>query len=660
MDSAGWDRCLRYGEYCYLSRACVCQDEFAESFFETKMRVVRPVGPTEAPVPSAYAGGPLSRVWAKYLLDAAAWGVGLAAAGLLRFDFDPLLVNWSALALLWVGSALIQLLAGWIFYLYRGRHPYGSFDEVTSLVWSVLFQMATLGVVVAIFGILWDVPRSAVFVAAVIAFVLMGAIRYLKRAMAERNIAPQEGAERTLVYGAGYLGGNLIRRMRTDALSAFVPVGVIDDDPNKRQVWLHGVRVLGMRDDLGAVAQATNATVIVIAIGRVDAATLRTINDAATAADLRIMVLPSLRELLEGHSRLGDLRDISIEDLIGRQPVDTQIESIADYIQGKRVLVTGAGGSIGSELCRQITKFYPAELMMLDRDETGLQAAQISISGHGLLDTKDVVLADIRDADALQRIFDERRPEVVFHAAALKHLPMLEQYPGEAWKTNVLGTVNVLQAAMSVGVATFVNISTDKAANPTSVLGHSKRVAEKLTAWAAQTTGKKYVSVRFGNVIGSRGSMLPTFTSLIEAGGPLTVTHADATRFFMTIPEACQLVVQAGGIGRPSEVLILDMGEPVRILDVAERMIEMSGKDIDIVFTGLRPGEKIHEELIGVNESDERPIHPKISHASVSVLSPDRLDQAEWETRCRSHDFDTIDVRVQDVLNAVKDTATHE
>ena len=274
---------------------------------------------------------------------------------------------------------------------------------------------------------------------------------------------------------------------------------------------------------------------------------------------------------------------------------------------------------------------------MVDHDETGLQSTQISILGHGLLDTKDVVLASIRDEDALKLIFAQRQPQVVFHAAALKHLPMLEQYPHEAWQTNVLGTLNVLRAAQSVGVLTFVNISTDKAANPTSVLGHSKRVAEKLTAWAARHTGARYLSVRFGNVIGSRGSMLPTFTALIEAGGPLTVTHPEVTRFFMTISEACQLVVQAGGIGNPGEVLILDMGQPVKILDVAQRMIEMSGKQIEIVFTGLRPGEKLHEELMGDNESDERPIHPKISHTSVDSIPPERLDKAEWEARCRRH-----------------------
>lgn len=246
------------------------------------------------------------------------------------------------------------------------------------------------------------------------------------------------------------------------------------------------------------------------------------------------------------------------------------------------------------------------------------------------------MLADIREEATLRDIFAERRPEVVFHAAALKHLPMLEQYPDEAWKTNVLGTLNVLNAARGVGVDTFVNISTDKAANPTSVLGHSKRVAEKLTAWAGQETGMRYLSVRFGNVIGSRGSMLPTFQTLIEAGGPITVTHPDVTRYFMTIPEACQLVIQAGGIGRTGEVLILDMGEPVSILEVAKRMIAMSGKNIEIVFTGLRHGEKLHEVLVGAQENLERPFHPKVSHTRADSISPERLDKAGWEARMLS------------------------
>ena len=579
--------------------------------------------------------GSASRHGAQYAFDAGAWSFALLLAILLRFDFDFDRIHWASLLILCLAVLTVQLTAGAILFLYRGRHPSGSFAEIKALMLTVLLTTAGLGIPILVVGTGIQIPRSILFIAAPIAFVLMGTVRYVKRQLVEKSNRPSDHAEIALVYGAGYLGSMIVRRMLTDRASRYIAVGLLDDDSAMRNVWLDGVRVLGTRTDMLRVARATGATVLVVAIGRADAALLREISDGALLAGLVVKVLPPLEELLEGKSRLRDLRDLSIEDLIGRHPVDTEVALIAGYLRGKRVLVTGAGGSIGSELCRQISKFEPSELIMLDHDETGLQSTQLSILGHGLLDTKDVVLGSIRDPAALRLIFERRLPEVVFHAAALKHLPMLEQYPGEAWKSNVMGTLNVLQAARAVGVTTFVNISTDKAAKPTSVLGHSKRVAEKLTAWMAHDTGRTYLSVRFGNVIGSRGSMLPTFTSIIEAGGPLTITHPDVTRFFMTIPEACQLVVQAGAIGQPAEVLILDMGEPVRILDVAQRMIDMSGKDIAIVYTGLRPGEKLHEELIGEGETDHRPIHPKIAHASINPLSPQDLDRESWEARCR-------------------------
>jgi len=598
------------------------------------------------------ARGPLSRFGTQYLIDAVAWVFALIFAVLLRYDFDSSQVSWRWLSVIVIATLIVQVIVGWAVYLYRGRHPYGSFAEVRSLLYAVLLTALAIGVPVALLGTLIQVPRSIFLIAAPIAFVLMGGVRYIKRLIVESLIEHDDEAEPALVYGAGYLGSTIVRRMLTDRNSLFLPVGIIDDSPARRNSWFDGVRVLGTGSDIEAIAATTEAKVLVIAIAKADAGFLREINDRATAAGLKVKVLPPLEEIIEGKSRLRDLRDISIEDLIGRHPVDTKVESIAGYLKGKRVLVTGAGGSIGSELCRQIHKFAPSELIMLDHDETGLQSTQISIFGHGLLDTPDVVLASIRDAESVMEIFQNRRPEVVFHAAALKHLPMLEQFPEEAWKTNVLGTLNVLEAAQSVGVTTFVNISTDKAANPTSILGHSKRVAEKLTAWAAQKSGQRYLSVRFGNVIGSRGSMLPTFTSLIEAGGPLTITHPDVTRFFMTIPEACQLVVQAGGIGRPGEVLILDMGEPVRILDVAQRMIDMSGQDIAIVYTGLRPGEKLHEELVGSNETDERPVHPKISHTAVSSISPENLDKDRWMERCRAAYPEQVQVDQTEILPA--------
>ena len=568
-----------------------------------------------------------------FAADAAAWGLGILAALVLRFDFNLMRIHWGWTLVVIGITALLQLAAGWLFSLYRNRYQVGSFDEVRVLVLDVVIVMTVAWLFAYVVGYGNGIPRSTLFIAAPITFSLMGVARYVARLYVERQMLPGSEAERTLLYGAGYLGVQTAKRLLTDAKGSALPVGFIDDDPKKRRQEVRGVRVLGGFDDLADVARRTRATKLIVCIGDADAGLMRRVDEAANRAGMTALVLPPLDQILRNNSVISDLRQLSIEDLIGRHPVRLDTESIASYLQDRRVLVTGAGGSIGSELCRQLARFAPRELIMLDRDETSLQETQLSISGHGLLDTNDVVLADIRDAGALERLFLERRPEVVFHAAALKHLPMLEQYPDEAWKTNVLGTLNVLRAAQAAEVSTFVNISTDKAANPTSVLGHSKRVAEKLTAWMAERTGQRYLSVRFGNVIGSRGSMLPTFRKLIDAGGPVTVTHPNVTRFFMTIPEACQLVVQAGGIGRPGEVLILDMGEPVSILDVAKRMIAQSGRDVDIVFTGLRHGEKLHEELVGDGEGDERPYHPKISHARVDSISPSVLDHEGWVAR---------------------------
>lgn len=567
---------------------------------------------------------------AQFVLDAVAWTVGLLAGVFFRYEFDGSQMNWPPLLAVCAALAMSQLVLGWMLWLYRGRYSSGSFEEAAALLVTVIAAALLVGTPTVIIGSSLGIPRSATLIALPLAFLLMGATRYLRRLNSHRLIKPHSDAKRTLVYGAGHMGQLLIRNMLADSHSGYQPVGLIDDDLAKRNLRLVGIPVLGDSGRLAELASKSGAEVLIVSIARADSELLRSISDSAFSCGLQVKVLPALSEIMEGKAAPADVRDIAIEDLIGRHPVDTEIASIAGYLKGKRVLVTGAGGSIGSELCRQIVRFEPAELMMLDRDESGLQGAQISIAGHGLLDTKDVVLADIRDPDALGEIFRERQPEVVFHAAALKHLPMLEQYPGEAWKTNVLGTLNVLNAARDVGVSTFVNISTDKAADPTSVLGHSKRLAEQLTAWAAANGNERYLSVRFGNVIGSRGSMLPTFQSLIAAGGPLTITHPEVTRFFMTIPEACQLVVQAGGIGSPGEVLILDMGEPVRIQDVAERMIAASGRDIEIVYTGLREGEKLHEVLVSHDESDIRPIHPKISHTRAVPLAPEDLDAQPW------------------------------
>ena len=577
---------------------------------------------------------PSRKAWAAFLLlDVTVWLLVLPTAALLRFDFNAYAVEWGPLAAVGVITVVLQLVLGYLTHVYRGRHGYGTFDEVRALALLVLMVSALVTVVLLAVGVMWEVPRSLMLIAGPLALVLMLGVRYIQRIRQERRHGPGEHAEPTIVYGAGVLGDQMLRRMQLDDDSRFRPVALLDDDRQLRNRVVRGVPVLGALRDLDDVVMRTGATQLVVAISAADHHLVKKVADAAAQTGVHVRVLPKLSKELAGHAGLADLRDLSIEDLIGRETVDTSVEDAAEYLAGKKVLVTGAGGSIGSELCRQIQRFAPAELIMLDRDETLLQEAQLETEGHGLLHTRDVVLADIRDDDALTAVFEERRPDVVYHAAALKHLPMLEQYPDEAWKTNVLGTLNVLRAAQRVDVQTFINVSTDKAANPTSALGHSKRVAEKLTAWMGTQTGRPYISVRFGNVIGSRGSMLPTFHKLIRRGQTVTVTHPDVTRYFMTIPEACHLVIQAGAIGTSGEVLILDMGEPVKILDVAERMIAMSGKDIAIKFTGLRHGEKMHEELIGAGESDARPLHPKISHASVQILAPENLDRVEWLRR---------------------------
>lgn len=564
-------------------------------------------------------------------MDAGVWVIALPAATLIRLDFDPLRVAPALLGTAIILAVLLQAVSGWAFGLYRYLHRYGSRQDAQNLMLVVTSVGATLTIARFVGPAAEDFPRSVPLIALLVAFLLMAGVRLVHRALRDRRCRPGEAATPTLVYGAGQLGQHVIQQMNNDKYSPFRPVGAIDDNPRLRNFRSEGVRVLGDRSHLAQVAKETGAKALIFAIARADSELLRKVSDAADAAGLRLLVLPVLGDVLEGRAGLSELRDVSIDDLIGRQPVDIELNSVAGFITGKRVLVTGAGGSIGSELCREIMRFSPAEVIMLDRDETALQGTQISISGHGLLDTDEVVLADIRDQKTVEKIFLDRRPEVVFHAAALKHLPMLEQYPNEAWQTNVLGTLHVLRAAKAAGVETFVNISTDKAAKPTSVLGYSKRLGERLTAWFAADTKKAYLSVRFGNVIGSRGSMLPTFRSQIEAGGPLTVTHPDVTRYFMTIPEACQLVVQAGAIGLPGEVLILDMGDPVRIMDVAERMIAKSGRKIAISITGLRQGEKLHEDLLGVGEAELRRIHPKISHSVVPPLCPTELVLNHWD-----------------------------
>ena len=553
--------------------------------------------------------------------DVLAWLAAYLTFAWLRLDVVSYGVPWVEVVSVGLATATVYLALAATVRLHQGRANTASLEEMVLLG----TMMMSAGLIV--FGLnLWFqwIPRTIPVGATLAALVAAAWGRAVWRRLRERDdeSLEYEGASRVLVVGAGEAARELVGSMLRDPSRTWRPVGLLDDDPHKRHLRIRNVPVLGTTSQLGEQVARTGVGTVVIAIPSATAETVDRIRVAALKAEAAVKVLPSTTQLLTSTVGIRDLRDINLTDVLGRHQLDTDIETIASYLTGRKVLVTGAGGSIGAELCRQIHRFAPAELMMLDRDESALHAVQLSIHGRALLDSDDVILCDIRDQQAVNAVFASRRPDVVFHAAALKHLPMLEQYPAEAVKTNIVGTRNVLDAADLVDVERFVNISTDKAANPCSVLGYSKRIAERITADRARDAAGTYLSVRFGNVLGSRGSVLTSFAGQIASGGPVTVTDPDVTRFFMTIEEACQLVIQAAAIGGPGEALVLDMGSPIRILDVAHQLIEQSDVPVRIEFTGLREGEKLHEELFGDDEpQDVRPAHPLVSHVPVPPIS---------------------------------------
>jgi FlaA1/EpsC-like NDP-sugar epimerase len=553
-----------------------------------------------------------------FAVDSMLWTLAIPLAFWLRYDYDTSRLGGALLVPVLL-AVVLQGLFGLALGLYRRKWRYGTFDEVCMVALTAGF----VGVVLT--AALWSetrVPRSVPMLAMGLGLLSQIAVRSAWRLKHERANRPS-GAhlQRLVVVGAGDGAEQVLRTLRASSDSSYVPGAMLDDDPSKRNLRLSGVRVEGKVGDLTAVAARHHADAVLVAVPSADSSFIRRVSDLAGPLKLKLLVLPPVDHLLGGVGE-DDIRPVNEADLLGRHPADIDPDAVAGYITGKRVLVTGAGGSIGSELCRQLAKFEPAKLFMLDRDESGLHGTQLSIEGRAMLDDDGLILADIRDAARVDEVFAWARPDVVFHAAALKHLPLLEMHPDEGWKTNVGGTLNILRAAQRHGTARLVNISTDKAANPTSVLGWTKRITERLTAYFAAEGPTECVSVRFGNVLGSNGSVLKAFEKQAALGLPITVTHPDITRYFMTIEEAARLVVYAGAIGDPGEVLILDMGEPVRIMDVAERFAAQHEPPLEIVITGMRPNEKLHEDLISVDELGVRRVHHSITHVTTEPLRP--------------------------------------
>lgn len=551
--------------------------------------------------------------------DVAAWGCALALQAWARPDFDmrhDAFVYWGV-------ASLLFLLAAAAVGLHRGRASVASLEETLLLGAAVTITCGAF-VIVSRFVMSRPLPVAVPVTTAFLALVLMwwGRVAWRTQELHAR-VRPASGRSvPVVVLGAGDAGRQLVRSMLTTPGAAWRPAALLDDDRAKRNLRLSGVPVRGGSSDIARVAEETGARILVIAIPSMGAPRLRAISFEALSAGLEVKVLPGVTELLGNPVGLQDVRDLDLVDLLGRRQIETDIASIADYLRCKRVLVTGAGGSIGSELCRQLQLWGPAELLMLDHDDSALHAVQASLADP-CPTRAEILLADIRDAEEMQRILGQRRPHVVFHAAALKHVPILEAFPSEAVKTNVWGTLNVLEAALSAGVDKFVNISTDKAADPISVLGYSKRITERLTAhFDLLSDNASFLSVRFGNVLGSRGSVLGSFAAQIAAGGPVTVTHPDVTRYFMTVQEAIQLVIQAGAIGTSGDALVLDMGEPVNIDRLARKLVQLSGRDIAIEYTSLRAGEKLSESLFATSEVRRRTAHPMISRVAVPPESP--------------------------------------
>lgn len=574
-------------------------------------------------------------------LDSLAWLIALPIGFLLRYG-DADLINPTGLFIVSALAVIIQLGLGYALGLYRNRYSYGSFSEAMLLYPVVVVDVIAIQIALLLFAWHIDVPRSVVIIAFPFAIMAMMVMRYAKRIVEDITNRPNsEKSEPVIIYGGGFVGRSLVASLMSDPRSQYRPVGIVDDDPGLRNARIHSVAVIGRGTDLPLLVKRYGVSKVFYAMSDPHEKSFERLSLKMRENDVQVhKITGMISEVTAGaDAEPDDANRMIIEGVRGKIDYEIDNEDISSYLTGKRVLVTGAGGSIGSELCRQISKYDPAELMLLDHDETLLMESKYSLLGSTALDDNCIVLADIRDPEAISAVFEERRPEVVFHAAALKHVSALEAYPKEAWKTNTLGTQNVLEAASQVEVEVFVNVSTDKAADPTTALGQSKRTAEQLTSWYGHHTGKRYVSVRFGNVFGSRGSVKPIFTQQIKDGGPITVTHKDATRFFMLIPDACMLVMLAGAIGNSGDVLVLDMGKPVRIFDVAENLRRLYERyDIDIEITEMRPGEKLEEVLFGKDEHmQQSEKNPYISHAKTPPLSPLDLDYSQWYDNYLTH-----------------------
>ncbi|PPA69244.1 polysaccharide biosynthesis protein [Jeotgalibacillus proteolyticus] len=523
-----------------------------------------------------------------------------------------------------------HLFFSWKLNLYKKAWEYASIGELLILIKIVTYSVLTA--LIAQQLILQETAFRLLAVTWLIHLLFMGGSRLTWRMYRNQLVNRYQDKKRTLIIGAGSAGTMVVRQLLHNRDCDLLPVAFIDDNPHKHQLDIMGIPVIGGSNKIAEAVEAFKIDNIVIAIPSLNKKELNTIFSecAKTTADTKI--LPMLEDLVTGKISVNQVRDVRVEDLLGRTPVEMDIELVSDSITDKVILVTGAGGSIGSEISRQVSLFNPKRLILLGHGENSIYTIEMELKElfkDSQIDIKTEI-ADLQDANKMMDIMRRYVPDVVYHAAAHKHVPLMERNPEEAVKNNIIGTRNVAEAASWNGVGTFVMVSTDKAVNPTSVMGASKKLAEMIVQEMDQESDTRFVAVRFGNVLGSRGSVIPHFKKQIERGGPVTVTHPDMIRYFMTIPEASRLVIQAGALAEGGEIFVLDMGEPVKIVDLAKNLIKLSGNslnDIDIEFTGIRPGEKLFEELLKKEEIREEQIYPKIYIGKTADLYIEEIEQ---------------------------------
>lgn len=536
-------------------------------------------------------------------------------------------------------SALILLISYHFFLmkfrLYRKAWEYASIGELKSIIKVTFLSI----LITAIFQMIFfqDAYFRILTVTWMLALLLIGGSRFAWRIYRDSYISSIDKRKRTLIVGAGAAGTMVAKHLRNSSETDLRPIGYVDDDPNKLNLDFFDIPVLGKIDEIERIVQEHKVEWIVIAIPSLKKGELNRIVDLCSKTKIKVQIMPKIEDIMTGKVSVTSFRDVEVEDLLGREPVELDIKGIADKLTGKTVLVTGAGGSIGSEICRQVSKFRPKRLLLLGHGENSIYQINMELQNKykGKFDIIPII-ADIKDRERIFEVMEEYRPQVVYHAAAHKHVPLMEHNPKEAVKNNIFGTKNVADAAGTYNVDTFVLISTDKAVNPTSVMGATKRCAEIIIQELNQQFKTKYVAVRFGNVLGSRGSVIPLFKKQIREGGPVTVTHPEMRRYFMTIPEASRLVIQAGALARGGEIFVLDMGEPVKIVDLAKNLIKLSGfseEEIPIKFTGIRPGEKLFEELLNEDEVHPEQIFPGIHIGKVQLTGQNQLHQlmSEYE-----------------------------